>query len=369
MAELFDDFEINSTPRWPRLSRLVALSVVLHGLLILAVVYVPTLRAVARAAGSVAGIEFVEEDYTKTVIGQRATIVKLEPYEKLYYPADYFSPGEVPVAPEASVVSEAATAQAPPPPPADFFGRRRSPRARTLPTPEPTPDELADADAADATTPGDDADAKPEEPPKPDAEIDKVAAENKTPRLPKINTKPFTDLLATGKKMVDEKRLNLDGGVELTVEADRNPDGTLGNIKIGGTADNESLNKLAEDFVAALSDSKLFMALPDIEHMTMSLKLDKETLSVNVASDVKSAARAKEMETGYGAMVGLARLKKGDSDDGELWKGVKISSQEEKFIMDFKMTREAAAGLLAKQIAKQQQQQQQQQEAPKETPR
>lgn len=365
MPELFDDFEINSTPRWPRLSRLVALSVVLHGLLILAIVYVPALSAVARAAGSVAGLEFVEEDYTKTVIGQRATIVKLsEPYEKLYYPADYFSPGEVPVAPEATLVSEAATAQAPPPPPPAFFGRRRAPRVRTEPTPEPTPDELADADEA---TPGAD-EAKPEGTPQPDVEIDRLAKENNTPRLPKINTKPFSDLLATGKKMVDEKRLNLDGGVELTVEADRNADGTLGNIKITGTADNEGLNKLAEDFVAALSDSKLFLALPDIQHMTMALKLDKETLSVNVAGDVKSAARAKEMETGYGAMVGLARLKKGDSDDAELWKGVKISSQDAKFVMDFKMTREAAAGLVAKQIAKQQQQQQQQ-EAPKETPR
>lgn len=359
-GELFDDFEINSVPRWPRLARLVALSVVLHGLLIVAVVFVPTLRAVARAAGSVAGIEFVEEDYTKTVIGQRATLIKVEPYEKLYYPADYFTPGEVPVAPEATVLSEAATVQTAPPP--VFMGRGRRPRVRNQVAPEPTPEEIADVDPTPTPTPDEAAKAEDQ---KPDAEIDKLAAENKTPRFPKINTKPFTQLLATGKKMVDEKQIDLNGAIELTVEADRQPDGTLGNIKITGTASDANLNKLAEEFVAALSDSKLFSVLTDMEHVTMGLKLDKETLSVNVVGDVKSAERAREMATGYGGMLALARLKKADSDEGEMWKGVQVSADETRFVMDFKMTREAAAGLVAKQLAKQQQQQ----EAPKETPK
>lgn len=366
MAQLFDDFEINSTPRWPRLTRLLALSVVLHCLLIVAVVYVPTLRAVARAAGSVAGLEFVEEDYDKTLVGQRATLVKLsEPYEKLYYPADYFSPGAAPppLGPEAIVIQEAAAA--PPPPPPVFIRRPpRMRRSRPIPTPEPepTPEEIADADATE--TPGE---AKTEVPPKSDEEIDKLAAENKTPRLPKINTKPFNDLLATGKKMVDEKRIDLNGVVEMTVEADRNAEGKLDNVQItGAAATDENLYKLAQDFVAALSDSKIFLVLSDVQHVTMTLKLDKETLAVNVLSDVKSAARAREMATGYGGMLGLARLKKSDSAEGELLKGVTIEAKDEQFIMDFKMTREAAAGLVAKQIAKQQQQQQ---EAPKETPK
>lgn len=362
-GELFDDFEVNSVPRWPRLTRLVALSVVLHGLLIVAVVYVPTLRAVARAAGSVAGIEFVEEDYTKSVIGQRATIVKVEPYEKLYYPADYFSPGQVPVAPEATVLSEAANVQTAPSP--SFMGRQPRSRVRTLATPEPTPEEIADVDTTPtpeaSPTPADEA-AKAAS----DAEIDRLAAENKTPRLPKINTKPFTNLLTMGKRMVDEKQIDLNGTVELTVTATRKPDGTLGDVKIEGAASDANLNKLAEEFVLALSDSKLFSVLTDMEQVRMGLKLDQETLSVNVVGDVKSAVRAKEMATGYGGMLALARLKKAESDEGEMWKGVQVTSDGPNFVMDFKMTREAAAGLLAKQLAKQQQQQQ---EAPKETPK
>jgi hypothetical protein len=92
MAELFDRFEVDRVPRWPLMSRLLALSLVLHGLFLVAVVYMPSVRGLLYVAGSVSGIEFVSEDYDRSLVGQRATIVKLEPYEKLYYPADYFGP-------------------------------------------------------------------------------------------------------------------------------------------------------------------------------------------------------------------------------------------------------------------------------------
>src|SRR5215212_7586007 len=90
MSELFDRFEVNRAPRWPLMSRLVALSLVLHGLFLVAVVYVPTLRSMLFVASNVSGIKFVSEDYDPTLIGQRATIVKLKTYEKLYYLPDSF---------------------------------------------------------------------------------------------------------------------------------------------------------------------------------------------------------------------------------------------------------------------------------------
>src|SRR5215217_4175789 len=117
MAELFDRFEINRTPRWPMLSRLVALSVVAHGLFLVAVVYVPTLRSMLYVASSMSGIKFVNEDYDPTLIGQRATIVRLEPHEKLYYPPDYFGAPEVAETTQldAMVVQQAVPPPLPPP--------------------------------------------------------------------------------------------------------------------------------------------------------------------------------------------------------------------------------------------------------------
>src|SRR2546421_1757774 len=109
MAELFDRFEVNRMPRWPLMSRLVALSVVLHGLFIVTLIYVPTLRNILYVAGSMAGIKFVNEDYDRTLIGQRATIVQLPPHEKLLYPPDYFGSPEVAettLAPEPSFVQQ-----------------------------------------------------------------------------------------------------------------------------------------------------------------------------------------------------------------------------------------------------------------------
>src|ERR687883_1303030 len=52
MAELFDRFEVDRVPRWPLLSRLLALSVVLHGLFLVTVAYAPTLRGLIHAAGT-----------------------------------------------------------------------------------------------------------------------------------------------------------------------------------------------------------------------------------------------------------------------------------------------------------------------------
>ncbi|HEX8187394.1 MAG TPA: hypothetical protein VF586_03520, partial [Pyrinomonadaceae bacterium] len=95
MGELFDRFEVNRAPRWPLMSRLVALSLVAHGLFLVAVVYVPTVRSMLYVASNMSGIKFVSEDYDATLVGQRATIVKLEPHEKLYYPPDYFGAPEV----------------------------------------------------------------------------------------------------------------------------------------------------------------------------------------------------------------------------------------------------------------------------------
>src|SRR3954467_13172379 len=157
MAELFERVEINRVPRWPLMTRLVALSVVVHGLFLLAVVYVPTLRGLLYVAGNMSGIKFVSEDYDRTLIGQRATVVQFAPHEKLRYPPDYFG---APAVEETTQLQPQFVQQAaPPPPPAPVYRPRpvRVPRARvtTTPTPEvaqstPTPTPDAEQKQADA---------------------------------------------------------------------------------------------------------------------------------------------------------------------------------------------------------------------------
>src|SRR4051812_29671637 len=121
MAELFDRFEVNRVPRWPLMSRLVALSVVLHGVFLVAVVYVPTLRAMLYLASAMSGFKIVSEDYDRTLLGQRATIIHLGSHEKLYYPPDYFGAPEVA---ETTQLEPMVVAQPTPPPPEPVYRPR-----------------------------------------------------------------------------------------------------------------------------------------------------------------------------------------------------------------------------------------------------
>src|ERR671916_36601 len=104
MAELFDRFAVDRVPRWPLLSRLLAL---------------PMVRALLAVASAASGIKFVSEDYDRTLVGQRATIIKFEPHEKLYYPPDYFGAPEVA---ETTQFDAMVIEQPPPlPPPAPVY--------------------------------------------------------------------------------------------------------------------------------------------------------------------------------------------------------------------------------------------------------
>src|SRR5215211_4621496 len=151
MSELFDKFEINRAPRWPLMSRLVALSVVLHGLFLVTVVYVPTLRSLLFVASAMSGIKFVSEDYDKTLLGQRATIINLGPHEKLFYPPDYFGSPEV--AETTQFDPMMVQPAAPPPPPPPVYRPRRVRTPKPVPEPTPTPEEVAGATPTPEATP------------------------------------------------------------------------------------------------------------------------------------------------------------------------------------------------------------------------
>src|SRR5829696_2752443 len=224
MSELFDRFEINRTPRWPLMSRLVALSLVAHGLFLVAVVYVPTVRSMLWVASNVSGINFVSEDYDRTLVGQRATIVRLEPHEKLYYPPDYFGAPEVAETTQldAMVVEQAAPPPLPPPAPVYRTRRARTPRAVATPEPGPGPDEVAQATPTPSPAPMTEAEKQAE------AEMERIAKENGIARPPgNINTKPFEDIAVKGKELFDQGKLNLDSVIDVTATAELNEDGTL----------------------------------------------------------------------------------------------------------------------------------------------
>jgi hypothetical protein len=332
------------------MTRLLALSVVAHGLFLVALVYVPALRNILAVAGAMSGIKIVSEDYDKTLIGQRATIVQLGPHEKLHYPPDYFG---APAVEETTLMQPQVVAMAtppPPPPPMPTYRPRRvrTPRAQAMVTPSPTP---APEVAQVSPTPTPD----PAEQKKAEADIDKIVNDTGVKR-PDINKKPFEDFAREAKKLYDAGKVDLNSAVEVNATGPVMEDGTLDPdaTKLEWvSAQNENNAMLAQMLLTAISQSKTFSNLEGAKVVKMSLKLDSEKISIDILSDLPTEADAKTKAEAYAGMVFLAKLARSGTNEGELYKGLKFNYEGKQFKMSFEMPRDAAGKILGEVLAKQ----------------
>jgi hypothetical protein len=350
MAELFDRFEINRAPRWPLMSRLVALSIVLHGLFLVAVIYVPTVRSMLYVASSMSGIKLVSEDYDATLVGQRATIVRLEPHEKLYYPPDYFGAPEVAETTQldAMVVQQAA----PPPMPVYRPRRARTPRVVATPDPNPTPAPEV-AQATPTPTPGPLTEAEKQA----EAEMERIARESGIARPPgNINTKPFEDIAFKGKELFDQGKLNLSSAIDVTATAALNEDGTLKpetvNIDWGTTPTDQTTADLARQLITAMSQSKVLVILKGAKDVRISLKLDQQNVRIAVMSDLATEDEAMKTALGCQALVAIGKQAKKGTNEGVLYENLKFDSAGKQFAMNFEMPKDAAGKMITDMLAK-----------------
>jgi hypothetical protein len=315
-------------------------SVIAHALLIAAIVYVPAVRDTFALASTLSAFQVVSQDYKKTEVHERATIINLAA-QQLYYPYDLQNP---PVADPTLVETVAPT-----PMPIVRQPRQRRPRAVPTPSPEATP-EVAENAGEPSASPS--PNASPAEPQSVE-EAERLAKEAGVQKFPPINTRPFEDLLKEGKRMRDAGEINLEGTVELTVEADRQDDGRLTNVEItGGAASDEKMKHLAKEFVAALSDSKVLAVLEGAKHLQMKLKLDDKQIDVRVASDMASAAEASTKANGYSVMLWAGKKLKEGKDEEQIFNSVKVAAEEKQIVLTFNMPRKDAGALVSKLINK-----------------
>ncbi len=346
MAELFDNYEINRTPRWPRLARTLAGSLVLHGLLVLAVATMPTVQAALHLFGMISDADYVSEAYTLGEIRERATIINIAD-QKLYYPPGYFETNAsgAPIAPDAQVLQEAARVQPTP----------RPTPLKPKPTPTPTPaasSEVASNNRNDNQSPPlTEEEHKAQEEKDKRAALDKIAEQSKTKLPPKINSQPFKDILAKWNQEYAKGNLKLNGTINITLEADREDDGTLVNMEMtGGSASDPALKQIAEDVVKALSASHALAFLEGSRRLKMTLALDQSRLSVIAKTSVESEEKAHAMAKVYGLGIGVQRWKTSGKDEGEVWNRTNVTSSGADLIIKFEMPRDTASTLLAKQV-------------------
>ena len=338
-------------PRWPLMSRLVALSVVVHALFLVAVVYVPTLRSMLYVASAVSGLKFVSEDYDASLVGQRATIIQFGPHEKLYYPVDYFG---APAATEVSASDPMMVQQSAPPPPMPVYRprRMRTPRPVALPQPSPSP-EVAQA----SPSPSPAASPTPDEAAQKlaDAEMDRIAKEKGIERPPgNINTKPFEDIALKGKELFDQGKLNFGSAIDVTATAERNDDGTLKQetVVLEGVAGDENMARLAQELVMAMSQSKVLVVLKGAKNVRIVLKLDQQNVSIRVLSELPSEGEAMKTALGCAALVAIGRKAKQGTNEGELYNNLKFDAEGKQFVMAFEMPKDAAGKMIADLLAK-----------------
>jgi hypothetical protein len=338
---LFENFEVNGDPFWPKVSRLLAGSVVLHLILVACVIFIPPVRDALSIAALFSGAGFVDRAYSKTQI-EAGDITEITT-EKFHYPEGYFAMDQMPFptptpTPGFAVMQPFNPAPVPP--------NQLDPSAS--PTPAVTPTVAVAANATPTPTPNAEEEAARK---KAEDELDKMAAESGVKRPKEINIRPFTDLLKAAKLKKDRKELNLDGQIELTVEADLALDGKLVNARVTGGRGDKTLETTALDFVAALSDSGVLDFLEGLKHLRVTVKLDENNVEVVASSEVESADRARQLERTFAGMIVLGRIIKHGKDEEIYYNHTQVSSLEKEVNVKFTMPRAEMGAMLSKHTA------------------
>ncbi len=181
--------------------------------------------------------------------------------------------------------------------------------------------------------------------------LNRQAAQSNIRRPPRVDARPFRELLTRAKTMIDRGELDLNRNLELVIEADRNDDGTLTNIRLSGAVGNDArMRGLAEDFVNALSASRALSFIDGVRHVRMNVRLDEQNVSARVMSNMESEEVARERASGYGLLLVAARLTQ-RGEQAVIWNSTTVSSQGRQLTLQFRMTRETVTAMLARQVS------------------
>jgi len=167
----------------------------------------------------------------------------------------------------------------------------------------------------------------------------------------KVSMAPLRAFLARSKRLSAQGKLDISKPRTITVEGDRQEDGTLTNVQITGDSSSDpNFRRAAQDFVTALNESRALQLLETVSHVRMTFGLDASRFTVQSTHDTPTEARAAEMARGYRVMVNVGRMAKRGTDEGALLSGLKISSSGKQLLMNLDMPREQMGNILHRQI-------------------
>src|SRR5262245_24895839 len=353
---LFDHFEVNREPFWPRIIWLVAGSGAWHLVLIACILLIPPVRDAFAVATLFSGAGFVDRPYSHTEIGDDADIIEFST-EKFHYPEGYFlmdqqglfPPAEqYPVMPPFKLASISRANSSPSTrhstcatPPAEIAGNTGLGKAgdvKPSPTPTHTPDKAAEV-----------------------AQKELEETSKKTgielPEEGEINKAPFRDLAIRATELRDQKKLDFDKPFEVTIETSLDKDGKLVNPNVSRKTGDETLVELGRRLVEAMNDSGVLIYLKKINEdkpgtkVTFTIKQETGEVVASVESEVSSADSANKLSRGFGLMLIAGAASRKGHDEELLLKSTKVSSDGNKVVFKLTMPRQDAVDIVKKGMA------------------
>ena len=353
---LFDHFEVNREPFWPKLVWLLGGSAAWHLVLVACVLLIPPVRDAVNIAAIFSGADFVDRPYKHTEIGDDADIIEFTT-EKFRYPDGYFlmdnpglasSPGTPPVTPPFT------PAYVPP---------VQAPSATPVATPAETPTPLI----AGNTGSGKQAEPKPSPAKATDdkttdkAQKDLEAASKSTgidlPQEGEINKAPFKDLATYATDLRDKGKLDFNKPFEVTIESTLNKDGLLVNPTVIRKTGDETLVDLGKRLIEAMNDSGVLFYLKKLNEdkpnpkVIFTIKQDTDEVLAIVESEVTSADSANKLSRGFATMLTLGAASRKGHDEEILLKSTKVSAENNKIVFKLTMARQDVVDIVKKGLA------------------
>jgi len=353
---LFDHYEVNGEPFWPKLMWLLGGSAAWHLVLVACVLLIPPVRDALSVAAIFSGADFVDRPYKRTAIGDDVDIIEFTT-EKFRYPDGYFlmdNPGMQPLPAVPPAGAPFTPAYMPP---------VETPTTTPTPTPTPTPPPVI----AGNTVNGKQGEAKPSPAKGGDdkstdkAQQDLEAASKTTgidlPQEGEINKAPFKDLATYATDLRDKGKLDFNKPFEVSIESTLNKDGALVNPIVLRKAGDETLVDLGKRLIEAMNDSGVLFYLKKLNEdkpnpkVIFTIKQDSSEVLAIVESEVTSADSANKLSRGFATMLTLGAASRKGHDEEILLKSTKVSAENNKIIFKLTMARQDVVDIVKKGMA------------------
>ena len=347
MPELFEKFEVNKNARWPILIRLIAVSLVLHFVLLSLAVYVPAFRDAFNIAALVANSKWVDQAYDATQIGDDVTLLDLT-NEKFHYPDGYFTTEAQLAAAGLSGSSGAFDPFAP-----KIISRASDPEPS--PSPSPSPTASASPSASVETIAGNDKKLTAEEAQK---KLEETATENnlELPDEAQLNKQVLKDFAKYADELKKQGKLDLDQPFEVVIEAELGSDGKLKNPRFTKKAGDPNLVDLFGRMVAALNDSGFLIYLKPISKdnpnavVKFTIKQGETEVEASVESEASSSDSARVLAKALNAALVFGAGSRQGKDEEVLMRNTNASPDGKKVVVNFSMPRQSVVDMIKKQL-------------------